>query len=142
MKAESERQEPMANPTATVTVNFNAGPNTIRVTPEAVEIRKNGKIEFSSPDADLVIICGDNHTDPATQDLGWFVKDDVTGNSAKNDVAFFVPKGGSRSVQVKDTRAITNESYSYSVVILTTDEHGQRDKQLHSVDPTVIIREN
>jgi len=132
----------MPIPTATVTVNFNAGTNTITVNPEAVEIGKNGKIAFNSPDADLVIICGDNHTRPATQDLGWFVKDDVTGNSAKNDVAFFVPKGGSRSVQVKDVRAIANEAYYYSVVILTTDEHGERDKQLHPVDPTVIIRDN
>lgn len=131
---------PMPN-TASVTVNYNASTQQITVTPDPVPIGKNGKITFCSPDADLVIVAGDSSARPTGAGQRWFVKDDDTNPNGKNDVAFFVPQGGSRVIQVKDSNALLDPAtYSYSVIIMTVDANGNRDKVPHPLDPTVIIR--
>ena len=130
----------MAQPTATVTIRYMNG--AITVDNPSVEIKPGGTVTFIASGADVVIICGDNASEPEYQNQGWFVDDDTTGKNDKNNIAFFVPNGGSRDVRVKNQRAILVSPYCYSVVALTTDANGERDKVLHSIDPTVIIRDN
>ena len=49
---------------------------------------------------------------------------------------------------VKDLNAIvappgaTEPNYTYTVIVLTPDSNGTRNKVLHPLDPTVIIRDS
>ena len=135
----------------TVTINYNpANPanNGITLTPDPVEIRRNGVITFSSPDADAVVVCGDNSSLPKDPSQGWFVSAVDQGADDRNDIAFFVPRGGTRNVRVKNSNAIValpgqcSPNYKYTVVVLTQSGNGERDAVTHDLDPTVIIRDN
>lgn len=71
----------MAQPTATVTILYMNG--AITVDNPSVEIKPGGTVTFIASGADVVIICGDNASEPEYQNQGWFVDDDTTGRTTR-----------------------------------------------------------
>ena len=116
----------MATPTEVqVTVAYNGGDPT--VIPDTARVRKGGRIAFLCADASLVIVCQYNRK-------GAIPKDHCPFSRAGS--VFSVPQNQLVSHRVKNTSAIVDTPYKYTIVMIPDS-----DGKMRALDPTIIIKQ-